>query len=162
MKILETINNVGGCDGDSEYDKGWDAAIGEVYSVVEAMEYHLLEWIPVEERLPEGGEVVQVTVRRGWVDVGYYDESREEWWTLDDNGLMDVIAWQPMAELALEACKKQVPQKTKNALYGEKDKQLWAAECPICGILQSPSNMYCDKCGQRLLWDAPTGELSNG
>lgn len=56
------------------------------------------QWIPVEERLPEGGEEVQVTVRRGWVDIGYYDESREEWWASDDSGLMDVIAWKPMSE----------------------------------------------------------------
>ena len=56
------------------------------------------KWIPVEERLPEGGEEVQVTVRRGYADIGYYDESREEWWTSDDSGLMDVIAWKPMSE----------------------------------------------------------------
>lgn len=55
-------------------------------------------WIPVEERLPEGGEEVQVTVSRGYVDIGYYDESREEWWASDDAGLMDVIAWKPMPE----------------------------------------------------------------
>lgn len=57
-----------------------------------------LEWIQVTERLPEGGEEVQVTVRRGYVDIGYYDESREEWWASDDSGLMDVIAWKPMSE----------------------------------------------------------------
>lgn len=56
------------------------------------------KWIPVKERLPEGGEEVQVTVRHGYTDIGYYDESREEWWASDDAGLMDVIAWKPMSE----------------------------------------------------------------
>ena len=55
-------------------------------------------WIPVAERLPEGGEEVQVTVRRGYADIGYYDESKEEWWASDDAGIMDVIAWKPMPE----------------------------------------------------------------
>lgn len=55
-------------------------------------------WIPVGDRLPEDGEVVQVTTRRGYTDVGYYDDSRGEWWTSDDDGLMDVIAWMPLAE----------------------------------------------------------------
>ena len=64
----------------------------------EEIEGMLHKWIPVAERLPEGGEEVQVTVRRGYVDIGYYDESREEWWASDDSGIMDVIAWKPMSE----------------------------------------------------------------
>ena len=51
-------------------------------------------WIPVEERLPINHEgPVEVTVRVGYRTVGYYDQYREEWWTLDEDSMLDVIAW---------------------------------------------------------------------
>ena len=56
------------------------------------------KWIPVTERLPEDYEVVHVTVRHGYVDAGYYDCSKKEWWTTDDAELLDVIAWMPEPE----------------------------------------------------------------
>nr|DAE53262.1 MAG TPA: Protein of unknown function (DUF551) [Caudoviricetes sp.] len=58
----------------------------------------LTGWIPVTERVPEDGGVVHVTVRHGNVDVGYYDVNRKEWWSTDDEWLLDVIAWLPEPE----------------------------------------------------------------
>ena len=55
-------------------------------------------WIPVEKELPPCGEIVHVTVKRGYVEAGYYDDIREEWWKADDDGLLDVVAWQPVPE----------------------------------------------------------------
>lgn len=57
-----------------------------------------LRWIPVEENLPNAGEIVFVTVKRGYVESGYYDDAREEWWKVDDDGILDVIAWFPSPE----------------------------------------------------------------
>lgn len=51
-------------------------------------------WISVEDRLPISGEgAVEVTVRSGYRTIGYYDQYREEWWTLDEESILDVIAW---------------------------------------------------------------------
>ena len=61
------------------------------------------KWVPVERDLPPGGEIVHVTVRRGYVEVGYYDDVREEWWKVDDEGLLDVIAWHPAPDPYKEA-----------------------------------------------------------
>lgn len=56
-------------------------------------------WIPVEERLPINDEgAVEVTVRSGYRAVGYYDQYREEWRTLDEDGILDVIAWKESSE----------------------------------------------------------------
>lgn len=56
-------------------------------------------WIPVDERLPINDEgAVEVTVRRGYRTVGYYDQYREEWWTLDEDSILDVIAWKEPSE----------------------------------------------------------------
>ena len=56
-------------------------------------------WIPVEERLPINDEgAVEVTVKRGYRTVGYYDQYREEWWTLDEDSILDVIAWKEPSE----------------------------------------------------------------
>lgn len=73
-------------------------ALAKLFRLEDDQEPQAVRWIPVEERLPEGGEEVQVTVRHGYTDIGYYDESREEWWASDDAGIMDVIAWKPMSE----------------------------------------------------------------
>lgn len=57
------------------------------------------DWIPVEERLPINHEgAVEVTVRAGYRTVGYYDEYREEWWTLDEDSILDVVAWKEPSE----------------------------------------------------------------
>ncbi|HJB46674.1 MAG TPA: hypothetical protein H9713_08215 [Candidatus Mediterraneibacter surreyensis] len=56
-------------------------------------------WIPVEERLPINHEgAVEVTVGVGYRTVGYYDQYREEWWTLDEDSILDVIAWKEPSE----------------------------------------------------------------
>ena len=56
-------------------------------------------WIPVERRLPINHEgAVEVTVGAGYRTVGYYDQYREEWWTLDEDSILDVIAWKEPSE----------------------------------------------------------------
>ena len=55
-------------------------------------------WIPVEERLPSGGMDVEVTVRRGYRIIGYYNEMYEEWYSTDESELIDVIAWKEPSE----------------------------------------------------------------
>ena len=56
-------------------------------------------WIPVERGLPINHEgAVEVTVRAGYRTVGYYDQYREEWWTLDEDSILDVIAWKEPSE----------------------------------------------------------------
>ena len=56
-------------------------------------------WISVEDRLPISDEgPVEVTVRSGYRTVGYYDQYREEWWTLDEEDILDVIAWKEPSE----------------------------------------------------------------
>ena len=56
-------------------------------------------WIPVDERLPINHEgPVEVTVRVGYRTVGYYDQYREGWWTLDEDSMLDVIAWKEPSE----------------------------------------------------------------
>lgn len=55
-------------------------------------------WISVEERLPNGGIDVEVTVRRGYRTIGYYNELYEEWYSTDESGLIDVIAWKEPSE----------------------------------------------------------------
>lgn len=56
-------------------------------------------WISVEERLPINHEgPVEVTIRAGYRTVGYYDQYREEWWTLDEESILDVIAWKEPSE----------------------------------------------------------------
>lgn len=55
-------------------------------------------WIPVEERLPNGGIDVEVTVRRGYRTIGYYNELFEEWYSTDESGLIDAIAWKEPSE----------------------------------------------------------------
>ena len=44
-KILERLTDVGGCDADCAYDKGWDDAIDEAISIVQkvAKEYNGME-----------------------------------------------------------------------------------------------------------------------
>ena len=56
-------------------------------------------WIPVERRLPINHEgAVEVMIGAGYRTVGYYDQYREEWWTLDEDSILDVIAWKEPSE----------------------------------------------------------------
>ena len=56
-------------------------------------------WIPCSERLPEDNEIHECTVLFNtgmrYIEYAYYDMAREEWWTHDDTGLVNVIAWKP-------------------------------------------------------------------
>ena len=42
-KILERLTDVGGCDADCAYDKGWDDAIGEAISIVQGVAKEIKE-----------------------------------------------------------------------------------------------------------------------
>ena len=57
-------------------------------------------WIPCSERLPEDCTIYEVTAQFGngmcYTEFAYYDESRGEWWKHDDDGLVNVLAWQPL------------------------------------------------------------------
>lgn len=71
----------------------------KVGGYLKAIRKHMNDgWIPVEETLPNGGIDVEVTVRRGYRTIGYYNELYEEWYSTDESGLIDVIAWKEPSE----------------------------------------------------------------
>lgn len=59
-------------------------------------------WIPVEERLPEVTEEdiipVEVTTMGGLRTVGCYFEYMNEWYALDGDSKLNVIAWKEPSE----------------------------------------------------------------
>lgn len=83
------------------YSQGYEDGTDNFYNAAaEIIRNHMDDgWIPVEERLPINDEgAVEVTVKRGYRTVGYYDQYREEWWTLDEDSILDVIAWKEPSE----------------------------------------------------------------
>ena len=60
------------------------------------------EWIPCSERMPRDAAIHEVTVLSSngttYTEFAYYDESREEWWKFDDDGMVNVIAWKEHSE----------------------------------------------------------------
>ncbi|WP_349667059.1 hypothetical protein [Lacrimispora sp.] len=91
--VLSIKYNIEACKYDSTAFAELEAAVLRAEKAMEKQ-----AWIPVSERLPSDSEFVHVTVKRGYVETGYYDEAREEWWKVDDDGLLDVIAWLPVPE----------------------------------------------------------------
>ena len=60
------------------------------------------KWIPCEERLPSDTAIHEVTAQFSngtfYTEFAYYDESREEWWKFDDDGIVNVVAWKEGSE----------------------------------------------------------------
>lgn len=58
-------------------------------------------WIPVSSgKLPDDNEIHECTAQFStgmrYIEYAYYDLAREEWWSHDDTGLVNVIAWKPL------------------------------------------------------------------
>lgn len=60
------------------------------------------KWIPCSERLPNDTAIHEVTAQFSngtiYTEFAYYDESIEEWWKFDDDGIVNVIAWKEHSE----------------------------------------------------------------
>lgn len=99
-KILEEINRRINEYVDHDYVRGSGDVVKGLSIAKSIIRKHMNDgWIPVEERLPINDEgAVEVTVKRGYRTVGYYDQYREEWWTLDEDSILDVIAWKEPSE----------------------------------------------------------------
>ena len=100
-KIVERLEEAGGCDADCEYDKGWDSAIGEAISIVQEVEKEYNNgWIPCSERLPE--ECIEVLVSVQEIDGSTY--TRTSWmqdgiWVIKKTPLHPTVnAWMPLPE----------------------------------------------------------------
>lgn len=57
---------------------------------------------------------------------------------------------------AIKALEKQIPKKPKNIKSiptFSNDVYLTRANCPICGYDLNRSNIYCNRCGQKIDWE---------
>ena len=105
-KILEEIGGLRGqagseCTSEDHYiKKAWEHCLDRVVDIIRR---HMNDgWIPVEERLPEVTEEdiipVEVTTMGGLRTVGWYFEYMNEWYALDGDSKLNVIAWEEPSE----------------------------------------------------------------
>ena len=78
-KILERLTDVGGCDADCAYDKGWDDAIDEAISIVqEVAEEYDNGWIAISESVPDSDRFILLSFENYPIPlVGRYVEDDE-------------------------------------------------------------------------------------
>ena len=78
-KILEKLTDVGGCDADCAYDKGWDDAIDEAISIVqEVAEEYDNGWIAISESVPDSDRFILLSFENYPIPlVGRYVEDDE-------------------------------------------------------------------------------------
>lgn len=73
-----------GADLQRAYDDGY------AHGIADAM-----KWIPCSERLPEPYVKVLVSDVDGDVEIGWFEEHFNEWWS-GRYGLIEVLAWMPL------------------------------------------------------------------
>lgn len=99
-KAIELKNNHWGDDERHLTGKGVEVMCIQAEQIIRK---HMNDgWIPVEERLPEVTEEdiipVEVTTMGGLRTVGCYFEYMNEWYALDGDSKLDVIAWKEPSE----------------------------------------------------------------
>ncbi|XBX07052.1 DUF551 domain-containing protein [Enterocloster clostridioformis] len=58
----------------------------------------LTGWIPVEERLPKGGQDVLVCTGNGWILMAWYGTNGQSWHITPTGITHDIVAWMPLPE----------------------------------------------------------------
>ena len=106
--ILEGLKDAGGCDASCEYDKGWDSAIGEAISIVEA----------VEKEYKGGSSMQEYIEKQELINYCRFDENielaRKENWgeviTLEDIDRMRKVTQEEIIEETLKAAEESMKQ----------------------------------------------------
>lgn len=109
-KLWDEINEIGGCDAEDEWSKGWDSAITEALHIVEEQPKIDVvntnvsnKWIPVTERLPEQREDVIMNAfwHENWQPLLGWYSNMNDIWHYEFGGCdhhVQVNAWMPLPE----------------------------------------------------------------